>query len=476
MTDRVRPYLFYGATQALCSTCLVTVEAKEVLEDGKVFLLKRCPEHGPQRVLIADDVDYWRLGRERFLKPPEQVAKPNTAFHYGCPLDCGICTEHEQHGCLTLLEITDHCNLRCPTCYAASGPERLTHRDLPTIERMLDVIVRNEVEPDIVQISGGEPTLHPQFFEVLDACRRRPIRHLMLNTNGVRIANEDGFAERLASYAPAFEVYLQFDSLRESALQTLRGADLRRVREKALARLDALDLSTTLVVTVRRGSNDDELGDILRHAVQHRSVRGVTFQPVQDAGRNDDYDALAHRLTLTEVRRRILEQCDWFSPADLIPVPCHPECLAMAYALRRPRGKSPLTPLTGLVPPEVLLEGTRNTIAYERDEAMQKELVKAFSTAHGPEGAAAAIARLLCCLPGVRLSKQEPLRYQDVFRVVIMKFLDRHDLDLRSVRKSCVHIAHPDGKRVMPFDTYNLFYRDELERTVLEPLRARTGR
>ena len=144
----------------------------------------------------------------------------------------------------------------------------------------------------------------------------------------------------------------------------------------------------------------------------------------------------------------------------------------MAYALRRPRGKSPLTPLTGLVPPEVLLEGTRNTIAYERDEAMQKELVKAFSTAHGPEGAAAAIARLLCCLPGVRLSKQEPLRYQDVFRVVIMKFLDRHDLDLRSVRKSCVHIAHPDGKRVMPFDTYNLFYRDELEQTVLAPLRA----
>jgi uncharacterized radical SAM superfamily Fe-S cluster-containing enzyme len=473
MTERVRPYLFYGATTALCSTCLVTVEAKEVIEDGRVWLLKRCRQHGPQRVLIADDADYWRLGREKFLKPPEQVAKPNTAFRYGCPYDCGICTEHEQHGCLSVLEITDHCNLRCPTCYAASGPERLTHRDLPTIERMLDCIVRNEVEPDVVQLSGGEPTLHPHFFAVMDAMRARPIRHRMLNTNGIRIAQEDGFAERLASYGPGFEVYLQFDSLREGPLRTLRGADLRRVRGQALAKLNALDLSTTLVVTVRRGSNDDELGAILDFALQQRCVRGVTFQPVQDAGRNDGYAFDAHRLTLSEVRRRILTQFPHLGAADLIPVPCHPDTLAMAYALRRPQGRSPITPLTGLVPPEVLLEGTRNTIAYERDPAMQQAMVKAFSTAHGPEGAAAAIAKLLCCLPGVRLSATQPLRYQDVFRVVIMKFLDRHDLDLRNVRKSCVHIAHPDGKRSIPFDTYNLFYRDDLERTVLAPLRAR---
>lgn len=472
MTDRVRPYLFYGATTALCSVCLRTVQAKEVIQDGAVWLLKRCPEHGPQRVLLADDAEYWRLGRERFLKPPDQVLEPNTGHRYGCPYDCGICTEHEQHGCLTLLEITDHCNLRCPTCYAGSGPERTSFRDLPTIERMLDCIVRNEGEPDIVQLSGGEPTLHPQFFEVLHLLRQRPIRHRMLNTNGVRIATEDGFAERLAEHGPGFEVYLQFDSLRAGALQTLRGADLRGIREKALAKLNALDLSTTLVATVRRGCNDDELGDILRFAVAQRCVRGVTFQPVQDAGRNDGYDAGAHRLTLSEVRRRILEQCPWFQPADLVPVPCHPDALAMAYALKRPTGASPITPLTGLVPPEVLLQGTRNTIAFERDAALQREFVAAFSTAHGPEGAAAAIARLLCCLPGFRQPAQQPLRYQDVFRVLVMKFLDRHDLDLRSVRKSCVHIAHPDGRRVIPFDTYNLFYRDDLERTVLEPLRA----
>jgi uncharacterized radical SAM superfamily Fe-S cluster-containing enzyme len=470
MTDRVRPYLFYGATTALCGTCLETIEAKEIIEDGRVYLTKRCVAHGAQRVLLADDAEYWRMGRERFLKPPEQVVKPNTGFQYGCPYDCGICTEHEQHGCVSLLEITDHCNLRCPTCYASSGPERTTHRDFATIERMLDCIVRNEGEPDIVQVSGGEPTLHPRLFDVLDACRRRPIRHLMVNTNGIRIAQEDGFADRLAASAPGFEVYLQFDSAREAPHRTLRGANLLATKLRALERLNALDLSTTLVVTVRRGLNDDELGDLVRFAVAQRCVRGITFQPVQEAGRVEGHDALLHRLTLSEVRRRILEQCAWFTPADLVPVPCHPDCLAMAYALKTPLGAQPLQPLTGLVPPEVLLEGTRNTITLEKDPALQTAFVKAFSTAHGPESAAAAVQKLLCCLPGFGGGGEE-LSYRDVFRIVIMKFLDRHDMDLRSVRKSCVHIAHPDGQRVIPFDTYNLFYRDALERDVLEPLR-----
>jgi uncharacterized radical SAM superfamily Fe-S cluster-containing enzyme len=471
MPDRIRPHLFYGATQALCSECLRIVEAKELIADGMVWLQKRCRHHGVQRVLLADDVDYWRMAREKFQKAGEQVAQPNTPFRFGCPYDCGICPEHEQHGCLTLLEINDHCNLKCPTCYAGSGPDRPLHRDLATIERMLDCIVRNEGAPDVVQVSGGEPTLHPQFFDVLDACRRRPIRHLMVNTNGIRIAQDEAFAKRLADDSPGFELYLQFDSLREAPLRELRGADLRRVRLDALDRLDQLNLSTTLVVTVRKGLNDDELGDILRFAVGRRCVRGVTFQPVQDAGRVEGHDAARHRLTLTETRRKILEQCPWFAPADLVPVPCHPDCLAMAYALKRPSDSAPITPLTRMIPAEVLLNAGRSTIAVEKDAPLQKAFVKAWSAAHGPLSAAAAVARLLCCLPAIVAGRGEELAYEQVFRVIVMKFLDRHDLDLRTVRKSCVHIAHPDGRRSIPFDTYNLLYRDSLEALVLEPLR-----
>ena len=232
----------------------------------------------------------------------------NTPVNFGCPYDCGLCPDHEQHSCLSLLEICDACNLSCPICYAQSGTHRTEFKLLDQVERMLDCIVANEAQPDIVQISGGEPTLHPQFFEILDAARRRPIRHLMVNTNGIRIAQDEAFAERLTAYMPGFELYLQFDSLRREPLIQLRGADLRNIRKLALERLNRLGISTTLVVTVERGVNDDELGSIIDFALQQPCVRGVTFQPVQQAGRLVNYDGALHRLTLSEVRRRILNQ------------------------------------------------------------------------------------------------------------------------------------------------------------------------
>lgn len=176
-----------------------------------------------------------------------------TDVAYGCPYDCGLCVDHEQHSCLSIVEVTDRCNLTCPTCYAMSSPHYGSHRSLEEIEAMFDVIVKNEGEPDVVQISGGEPTIHPEFFRIMDIAKSKPIKHLMLNTNGVRIANDPGFAEKLATYAPEFEIYLQFDSFKPEVLQDFRGKDLTDVRMKALEKLNELNLSTTLVVVLQQG-------------------------------------------------------------------------------------------------------------------------------------------------------------------------------------------------------------------------------
>jgi hypothetical protein len=465
MGERVRPYLFYDVAVSICSKCYRRADAKIVFEDGNVFMLKRCAIHGNERVLIADDVDYYRRCREVFLKPPEMPNHYNTPVKWGCPYDCGLCTDHEQHSCLTLVEICDHCNLKCPICYASSGPDRTEFRDLKTIERMLDAIVRNEGRPDVVQISGGEPTLHPDFFRVLDMARERPIQHLMLNTNGIRIARDEEFARRLAGYMPGFEVYLQFDSFDAAALMDLRGADLRGIRAQAIQRLNELGVSTSLVVTVKRGVNDHELGRIIDFAVTQPAIRGVVFQPVQFAGRADNFNPAQNRLTLTEVRRRILEQTSLFRPEDVIPVPCHPDSLAMAYALK---ADGEVIPLTGMVDPQILINAGRNTIVFEADTGLHENLFKVFSTNHSPQSSASCLSDLLCCLPQV--TTPAGLDYKNVFRVIIMQFIDAQSFDVRSVKKTCVHIAHPDG-RIIPFDTYNLFYRDRLEETVLSPLR-----
>jgi 7,8-dihydro-6-hydroxymethylpterin dimethyltransferase len=462
---KVRPYLYYDNAVSICSSCLRRVEASILIKDEQVFMEKWCPEHGRERVLIADDAPYYRMARERFIKAPELPEQFNTERHWGCPYDCGLCPEHMQHSCLTLIEVTDHCNLRCPICYADSGPHRPGFRDMATIEKMLDAVVANEGEPDVVQISGGEPTIHPQFFDILDAAKRRPIRHLMVNTNGLRIAKDPEFVERLATYMPGFELYLQFDSLRDEVSQELRGAKLRDIRLRALENLNKYDISTTLVVTVKKGLNDHELGEIIDFALTQPCVRGVTFQPIQHAGRAENFDPAKNRLTLTEVRRRIIEQSTHFKAEDIIPVPCNPDCLAMGYALKL--GET-VVPLTGLIPHETLINAGRNTIVVERDEAIREQVFKLFATNQSPEGQACSLSDLLCCLPQVQAP--EELGYKNVFRVLIMAFIDAHSFDLRAVKKSCVHIAQPDGK-IIPFDTFNLFYRDD-KAAYLEKLRA----
>jgi uncharacterized radical SAM superfamily Fe-S cluster-containing enzyme len=462
---RVRPYLYYDIALSICPQCYEKVEGKIVFEDGMVYLLKRCARHGPQRVLIADDIDYYRRCREVFLKPPEMPQRYNTPVKWGCPYDCGLCTDHEQHSCLSLIEINDHCNLTCPICYAGSAPGRGS-RPLEIIQHMIDAVLRNEGHPDVLQISGGEPTLHSDFFAILDYATKQPIRHLMVNTNGIRIAQDEEFVKRLRDTIPDGEVYLQFDSFERQPLMELRGADLRQTRERALENLNRHGISTTLVVTLKKGLNDGEIGKILEYALTQPCVRGVTFQPIQAAGRLDNFDPATDRLTLTEVRREILRQTNIFRPEDVLPVPCHPDCLAMAYALKM-NGK--VVPLTGMIDPQVLIEGGRNTILYEQDDAVREGIFRLFSTNHSPASGATSLRDLLCCLP--RLSAPPELGYENIFRVLIVQFMDAYSFDVRSVKKSCIHIAHPDG-RLIPFDTYNLFYRDELESTRLTPLRS----
>lgn len=459
-------YIYYDFTLSLCHECLRRVDAKIVFEDEKVFMLKRCPEHGRQKVLIATDVEYYKNIRN-FNKRSEYPKKFNTKTHYGCPYDCGLCSDHEQHGCLTLVEITDRCNLTCPICYAESSPSHGRHRTLAEVEHMLDLVVENEGEPDVVQISGGEPTIHPQFFEILDAAKRRPIKHLMLNTNGLRIANDPGFAEKLAAYQPDFEIYLQFDSFKPSALTCLRGRDLTEIRRKAIAKLNELNLSTTLVVTLQKGLNDDEIGKITEYALQQRCVRGVTFQPTQIAGRVENFNPATDRLTLTEVRQAIIDQTGIFTPNDIIPVPCNPDALAMAYALKL---DGEVHPLTRMLDPDLLLNNSRNTIVYEQDERLQQHMLNIFSTAPSVDSLGEEFNQLLCCLPQV---KAPNLSYENLFRIIIMRFIDAYDFDVRAIKKSCVHIVHKDG-RIIPFETMNLFYRDEVKENYLAELTGKS--
>lgn len=452
---RERPYTYYDFTLSLCPHCLRRVDAKIVFENNNVYMLKTCPAHGFSKVLIATDVEYYKSIRN-YNKPSEMPLKFNIKTHYGCPYDCGLCADHEQHSCLTIVEITDRCNLTCPTCYAMSSPHYGRNRTIEEVEQMLNIVVANEGNPDVVQISGGEPTVHPDFFEILDIAKSKPIRHLMVNTNGIRIAKDREFTKRLASYMPDFEIYLQFDSFKPQALQTLRGKDLTDIRIKALEHLNEFNLSTTLVVTLQKDLNDDEIGEIIEFAVKQRCVRGVTFQPTQVAGRIESFNPATDRITMTDVRQKILEQTNIFQPNDLIPVPCNPDALVMGYALKL---AGQVFAMTRYIDPAHLLNNSRNTIVYEQDEQLHQHMLKIFSTGISVDRVEENFKELLCCLPQIHAPG---LGYENLFRIIIMRFIDAYDFDVRAIKKSCVHIVHKDG-RIIPFETMNLFYRDDKE-------------
>jgi 7,8-dihydro-6-hydroxymethylpterin dimethyltransferase len=455
VTERkAAPYIFHSQTSSLCETCLRVVPAKVIIEDDKVYYQKRCREHGVMKTLISDDLDYWNK-QKLWLKPGDRPLMPQTRTEAGCPFDCGLCPDHEQHSCLAIVEINQACNLACPVCFANATDVHGSHLPVATVEAMLDALVASEGEPDLVQISGGEPTIHPQFFEILDACKARPIRHVMINTNGVRIAQDPDFVARLASYAPRLEVYLQFDSLSDDALMDIRGAKLARIRQQALEALEQVGLATTLVAVVKRGVNDDEVPAIIKHALTWTCVRGVTFQPVQDAGRNDGFEAKENRIVLSEVRRRVAE-AGVFSLEDMIPLPCNTDQICIGYGLRK---GAEVTPITSLLPRELMLSGP-NTISYEAYPELRTKIFDLLSLATAQANTEDKLAGLLCCLPQAMVPQE--LGYADSFRVVILQFLDRYNFDLGTVKRSCVHFVTPEGQ-IIPFDTYNSFYRPGAE-------------
>ncbi|MBK5961117.1 radical SAM protein [Rhodoplanes elegans] len=459
---RSRPYVFWGQTTSLCETCLELVPAKIQIVENEVWYEKRCKTHGVQSTLISTDAAYWRRCKD-YIKPGDTPLVFQSRTAHGCPYDCGLCPDHEQHSCLALIEINQHCNLTCPVCFAESSPARTTHLPLATVERMLDALVASEGEPDLLQISGGEPTLHPEFFAILDAARERPIRHVMINTNGLVLAQDPDFCARLAERKRGLEVYLQFDSLERDALMNLRGADLRRIRQQALENLERYGISTTLVVTVKRGVNDHEIGALMQHALTWSCVRGVTFQPVQDAGRNENFDAKQNRIVLSEIRLRVIEESGVFGEDDMIPLPCNPETISIAYGLRN---GTRVLPVTSMLSREDLVAVVPNTINFEKQPALQRKFVELFSLSSGAMNTPERLAEFLCCLP--RATVPEGLSYENVFRVAIVSFMDRFNFCLGGVKRSCIHFVTPEGQ-IIPFDTYNLFYRNGL----VDAIRAR---
>jgi len=451
----LRDYTFLGTTRSLCPTCRRLVDAKIIVRHGRVYFRKRCPEHGLIEDLVCSDVAYY--DRHEFSQPARLPRAFGTRSDKGCPYDCGLCPEHEQHTCIALVEITSNCNLKCPMCFAESGPGG-QHIAFETYRRMVDRYVHLEGVADVLQLSGGEPTLHPELLRMVRYAYEQPIQAVMINTNGIRLAHDIALVEHLADMRDRLEIYLQFDGFDERTHVTLRGEELRATKLAALEMLARHKLRCTLVCTVDHNTNLHEVGSVLRFGLERPIVRGVSFQLATYCGRHLDPRDLEKRATMPDVAKALVAQTDGLlAEDDFYPLPCaHPNCHLMAYLYRG--GERPV-PINRLIDIRKHMDLIANSIVYTPARARQivaRYLEGAGGCGCGPNGCGPADPSLD---EFIVKALAEKIGGEDVFSITLTAFLDAHNFDTRRVMKCCLAHLLPSG-HVVPFCAYNTLYRD----------------
>lgn len=482
-----RDYTLLGTTQSLWPETLELVPAKIIEKRGRVYFRKRLPDGRTRDDFVCSDVRMY--DQMQYSVPAKIPAQFGVAPDKGCPFDCGLCTEHEQHTCIGLVEVTSSCNLSCPMCYAHSGPGG-KHLSYDECVRAIDRLVEAEGDPEVIQLSGGEPTIHPEFDRIFAYAIGQPFDYVMINTNGIRFAHDKALLDLVAEQHQRTEIYLQFDGFKDSVSQALRGESLVETKLKAIERLGAAGLHITLVVTLQPGVNDDEMGAIVKFGLERPFITGISFQPATYSGRHVLPRDIERRITFPDVIRGVAEQTDGlFSEADFLPLPCaHPNCHQLAYAYRSweatPVGDRPgVIPLTRFFDAENNLDLLANGISFTRPavaKLMEQYLGRQGCCVGGDCGGLVDLdgrrqesppTALLQLLENgdpqtVQLATEfftravsQELGVPDVFRITITNFLDAYNFDVRRLMKCCTHHVLPSG-HIIPFCAYNVLYRD----------------
>ena len=433
-------------TQAFCVACRRAVPATVSESEGHLYLTRTCPVCGEARTLIEHDAALyarWEAHRRSHVAPE----RTQTAAVRGCPLDCGLCPAHRQKSCVVLLEVTDACNLNCPVCYAGAG-ESASHLSLETVRTMLEGAVAAAAgRPEILQISGGEPTCHPQILEILRIAKSLPFKYVMLNTNGFALQDGSLDLASLAALGPGFEVYLQFDGLDDDVYRAFRGRPLLAEKRRALEALAHHGIPATLVATLRRGVNVETVGDLLRFGLAHPAVRGVNFQCEARFGRTPADAAAGDRVTQTEVVNLLAHQApDILGTEDFMPLAC-----GLASLVHLERTSDTWRPI-----PRAFADAWRGNPLT----ATLEELVAA------GKGMCACrsgwLETLLASLPENAMAgpveARSRLVHERFFHVSVASFLDATNFDLNRACRECTHVLQPDGRKI-PFSAYNTIHR-----------------
>jgi uncharacterized radical SAM superfamily Fe-S cluster-containing enzyme len=476
-------HVYYSLTKGLCGTCKRAVDAKIVFQNDRVFFDKFCPVHGKQLVLVATSVE-WYLDCLSFVAPHTPPKQVRTPVAEGCPFDCGPCASHQQKVYLPVIPITSACNLDCPICYTVNKNEdahRLTAADL---KRILDHLLADHEELDIINFTGGEPTLHPELPEFLALCREAGIRRLTISTNGLKLRDE-AYVRKLAALDA--RIVLSLDTFRPETDKVLLGANTVKAKLEALALLEKHDVATTILPAVAMGLNDDEVGALFNLVVERPHIRSLELHTLTFTGQGGvGFDRKA-RITIPDLHRRLEAatggRLTW---RDFVPSPlAHPHCYSICYLLCLDGGG--YVPFARLTSRQKLYELLQDSLYIEPREALEevfREMIDELWADPDRLPESRAVLRTLKRLleemfptggPTLSILERQKIAERSAKAVYIHSHMDEENFDVARVMKCCVGVPETDGTNI-PTCSYNVLYREKDARfadvQMLERMRA----
>ena len=505
---------FPRVVNSLCPECLKPLKAQISIKGTSVVMEKSCPNHGKFTEILSNDKDFF-LRMEKLSFPQYLgVSNPQTTKQNSCPFDCGLCPEHKSPTMLGVIDLTNRCNFKCPVCFATSNASSFLFE--PSFEQvkkmMLTLHNLKPVHAPCLQFSGGEPTLHPRFFDILREARKIGFTQIQIGTNGLSFNNEE-FAKK-ASQAGLNVLYLQFDGVTDRVYKKIRGRNALEIKKKAIENAHKYHLRTILVPTIIKGVNDKEIGSIIRFAIAHiDSVLGISFQPVALTGRIPEKEKNKMRFTLTDLAAETskqfptLQKKDWFPLSITSPfsrfmevltgkphtqISCHSHCGMGAYLIVDPENQTsvPLSSfldVVGLMSKlQEIYEEHQKKKYFKRLRAKlnilhySKQLEEFYNQSKAPDKMPFKefISYLQRFLKKENFSNNKTKRKNldnqkwKLLIIVAMHFQDCYNYEAERSQRCVVHHAAPDGK-LYPFCAYNCgpYFRSKVEKQFSKPLK-----
>ncbi|MDP7249254.1 MAG: radical SAM protein [Planctomycetota bacterium] len=448
--------------------CRQSIDAKIIFRDGAVYFDKFCPEHGKQEVLVSSSVD-WYLDCLSFIAPNSPPKTIRNEVSRGCPFDCGPCSSHQQKVYLPVIPITSACNLDCPICYTVNKNENSHRLSKEEMKQILEHLLEEHAELDIINFTGGEPTLHPDLPEFLEMCQEAGLERLTVSTNGLKLLDES-YVKRLA--ACDARIVLSLDTFRPETDEAMLGADTVKAKLAALDLLEQHGVPVTILPAIAAGMNDDEIGDLFELVMKRPNILSLELHTLCFTGQGGAGFQRSARITTPDLHRRLQDATDGrISGQDFVPSPlAHPHCYSICYLLcLDDGGYVPFMKLISRAQFFELLEDSLYIEPREKLEDVFREIIDQLWSDPDRLPESEAVLRTLKRLlkemyptetSALSIHERRKIAERSSKAIYIHSHMDEESFDVARVMKCCVGVPSTDGSNI-PTCSYNVLYREE---------------